>query len=1363
MSNRSLIVLILIILIRIPAGAMQRNTLEEIHYKGMVLSFVGFEEDNSTYWFLRAAEHFRESIKRIEKNPQIIDTDDRAKVIETLERKEQLNRWRADTYSNFIRNYYPFIHFTHGMGEFRDTYRSSENSAVLMATEELKEITPGTFTFHGQVPVLLAGYEGTPQSSLSYAMSKVQKNPPFGPYIADELHDFIGFEPTIEDLKIDPSILMPLLDAEGFDRLVVFAYRLEPGIPEIAHCTAECYLYRKSEPNKLVTLIISEGFGQKTYDLETRARINMVEAIVGMVFLIVFVFMVTVRIMDKGTLRENKKSLIVLFVIFIAGIASGPGYEYILSLFFENLNSPVGFSTFYLYLLNTGYSLVIMLILGVIITQFMGYYVLSRYMTPFIMGSFWAGMGAWMIFRMRLYGEIYPGAFILNHFWLILPALFIPGVLIGIAVQRFLNRNTTGPGKATAALLYFLAGNTMLAYTLERVCSIHFENFYMVPAASFVMAILFEPVGLLLGRIRERDQGNETVQESKLPVTIPDLGKSLERPFYIDLTEPGIQEGVDLLKKCLDTENMVEGGVLYVHGPSGSGKTRYVDELINDDAFSGAKVIRLTCEEKNKKPFQPFINGLRELPDMHSLEESYRMNRIIRDSSGKMHEPVSNIPIVGQIISFLLKTDTTSLTERDDETAIIQRLAKRIDHLSCELIKKAERNNAASPNMIFVVDNYQHIDDASNRLLHEIQKYLHKSKAINPVAFIVINTSENQGFLPSGLAMDDIKKLRINGMTKNRAMSLFYNSLNFSPSTTSVLERIFFRTGYDVIQTMPSYLLESVRSIMENGMLLEPQKEDQRGFRFDNESIQEHIPIPPDIKNEYLSAFNEMSIDEQVILEFAAVIGNTFDSKIIDACMDKFSLLDILQVLNHIEEKSLYISEDTEEENLFRFKTPLARDVILERLNYQAKNYIRAKQILEHYYYLLYEKYYRRLENPGKNDIIRRAVFAYLAEKELVEMGKKREEIRKDVIEHNFEAAEVCYEEKDFKKTARHLAFILRLYTDENDNVDNHCYSEIFISRFIPKLAWVMQNYRNLALVDFPRINNYIADLKKESDNLSLTPEQFNQFAELAFIMNSKDIDEKINWPPEFTMKSANRAYNNTENSIIKAQACFWIASAENILKNVDSSISWLEKAEKHLTHDSDRELLSRILNKKGEILSKIDPITAEKTFHESLKLKKEIHDRQGIAMVKGFLSELYRDSNPQKSIDYAEECLKLNKEMESDIGISIALKLKGDSTIALGNYKEAIKVFLESLNYINRDDKRFERTIEIAKLELTYNGTISEDTALILNNYKRRFNEFKTIISKSKDGDEYAISTSDIENVEMWYKNQSRQAKTRV
>lgn len=132
-----------------------------------------------------------------------------------------------------------------------------------------------------------------------------------------------------------------------------------------------------------------------------------------------------------------------------------------------------------------------------------------------------------------------------------------------------------------------------------------------------------------------------------------------------------------------------------------------------------------------------------------------------------------------------------------------------------------------------------------------------------------------------------------------------------------------------------------------------------------------------------------------------------------------------------------------------------------------------------------------------------------------------------------------------------------------------------------------------------------------------------------------------------------------------------------------DKALRYLEKAKELFSGTGNIRKLSRVLNNMADIYSDhfMEYKKAKILYQKVLKIKTELSDKEGIALVKNNFGVLYGHmGNLSLALRYFDESRSIYEETGDKTGISMVYQSRGNALQNAGLYRQALKEFQKSL-----------------------------------------------------------------------------------
>ena len=155
-----------------------------------------------------------------------------------------------------------------------------------------------------------------------------------------------------------------------------------------------------------------------------------------------------------------------------------------------------------------------------------------------------------------------------------------------------------------------------------------------------------------------------------------------------------------------------------------------------------------------------------------------------------------------------------------------------------------------------------------------------------------------------------------------------------------------------------------------------------------------------------------------------------------------------------------------------------------------------------------------------------------------------------------------------------------------------------------------------------------------------------------------------------------------SEQSPVKRAKAFIYLGDSYYLTQTDSSIFYFEKANEHLKHSSEFDLLSGIATQLGQLYQYMDPTKAAECAIEAVEYAEKSEDADVIVRAHILLGNIHRSNNELvKAMDEYQFCLALEEEEGDSIGIARLYNNIGIVHMMDGKYDIGIEYWLQSLD----------------------------------------------------------------------------------
>ncbi len=327
----------------------------------------------------------------------------------------------------------------------------------------------------------------------------------------------------------------------------------------------------------------------------------------------------------------------------------------------------------------------------------------------------------------------------------------------------------------------------------------------------------------------------------------------------------GREDELKVLEQRLAEATAGEGGLVLISGEAGIGKTSLLDEFGKLAMGKGARVIAGRCLPGGSSPFLPFQDALSRI-----------------DSPAKKVLGLKN---------WLAGSETITNEPWGFGLAAPEMESGRMFYLALDFFRKICRK---SPYVV-VLDDLHWADSASIQLLHFLARNCRDLKMLIIGSFRPEDVTADQAGKPHPL-LESLRAMRREKILQEVSLDrlttdelrLALEAMLDGKVDTELLKRITKESGGN-----PLYAVEVMRllfqtdsiALLDGGWRLTPLAK---------------IDIPPTIREVFVERIERLSRAERRIIESAAVIGESFDPKVLGQVLEIETLV-VLDALENIQ------------------------------------------------------------------------------------------------------------------------------------------------------------------------------------------------------------------------------------------------------------------------------------------------------------------------------------------------------------------------------------------------------------------------------------------------------------------------------
>jgi predicted ATPase len=361
------------------------------------------------------------------------------------------------------------------------------------------------------------------------------------------------------------------------------------------------------------------------------------------------------------------------------------------------------------------------------------------------------------------------------------------------------------------------------------------------------------------------------------------------------LAEPplvGRDETLGRLNGLLCKMKSGSGGLVLLSGEAGIGKTRLATEFEIKAEASGCRILVGNCLPSARIPYMVFLDALNDLFVEGSEKRMTRTSRFVRSAKKAAPELMSAVPLIGNT----LQASATLLQKYKGEAGEPGKehvLFRTLELLRTESLKKP---------LVLHLDDLQWADSMSIGMLHFLARNCREMRVL------LLGTYRSEEVLnkEAGIHpfLESIRVMKREGLIEElhlkplaeKELNQVVSGMLERPVSELVLDRIFKESGGS-----PLFAVETVRLLESNGSMV------LKDGRWTIPGSLENV-IPTSVKEVILRRVERTSKEERKALDYASVIGLTFNPELLANALKKDQLL-LLENLEHLESDHQLVRE----------------------------------------------------------------------------------------------------------------------------------------------------------------------------------------------------------------------------------------------------------------------------------------------------------------------------------------------------------------------------------------------------------------------------------------------------------------------
>ncbi|MCU0861241.1 MAG: AAA family ATPase, partial [Methanomassiliicoccales archaeon] len=335
------------------------------------------------------------------------------------------------------------------------------------------------------------------------------------------------------------------------------------------------------------------------------------------------------------------------------------------------------------------------------------------------------------------------------------------------------------------------------------------------------------------------------------------------------------------------------GKVFFVSGEGGIGKSRLASEFEKKARVKGCKVLIGNCVPSSRISYMPFLEALNGLVE-DKPEEKAPKSKFFQSAKKAAPELMEAVPIVGNILkgATIMYQEYHALGEEgegDDK----QMLFATLQLLQQECAKRP---------IVMHIDDLQWADSASVGMLHFLARNIKDMRLMllgiyRPEDILLDRKVGGNPFLDSLRIMRReslCDELTLKPLTEGEISQVASGMLERQVSTV-VVNRIYRESG-----GKPLFAVETIRQMESSGALT--CKEGAWSI------TEKETEIPTSVKEVVLRRIERLSKEERRSLEYASVMGMSFDPELLADAL-RMDRLELLESLEHLHEDHQLVRE----------------------------------------------------------------------------------------------------------------------------------------------------------------------------------------------------------------------------------------------------------------------------------------------------------------------------------------------------------------------------------------------------------------------------------------------------------------------
>lgn len=762
----------------------------------------------------------------------------------------------------------------------------------------------------------------------------------------------------------------------------------------------------------------------------------------------------------------------------------------------------------------------------------------------------------------------------------------------------------------------------------------------------------------------------------------------------------GRAEELLLINQKIDAAISGKGQVIHIVGEAGIGKSRLLAEIVQAARLKSINVFGGACESHGANisylVWHQIWRSIFNITEADSIESLQQQLETIQPAL------VERMPLLSSILNMPIPDNSLTATLEPEirKSALESMLLDVLRHH----VQLASDDNHA---LMLILEDCHWIDPLSNDLLNRICRICADWSIIIVAAHRPIDDMSSRAEFIHG----------------DHTMTLELTALNPINTERLIHDRLDQITQDDVSKALVTRIAEQSEGnpffIEELINYLDVMNPSMSGIDFAT------IALPTSLHNLILSRIDQLQEHEKVTLKIASIIGRLFR---VDWLFGYYSIHEVLDnlaaTLNDIENRELIVLDQPEPHLSYLFKHIITREVAYESLPYaqretlheQLGNFIENLDA-ERYVDLLayhFELSSNREKSMTYFQLAGEAAMARFANEEAVsyftrllqqipqtntqhryEIYKLRETIfelqgERDKERLDIEAMENLAAELGDQTRKAYLALRWSTYHRKQGQFDQSlevCESGIVIAdqhnltELKPQLLlemgivlWRQANYEQARLM-----------LQQAADLSQDKPELHGACLRNLGVVAAREGNFKR--ANELSLQCL-ALFRDLNNKRLEGQSLHDIAIHSYELGDFNMALDYVEQALQVWRQIGDRYDESNTLITMGSIFERDEPQKAKECLRESLKIKKEINDRQHEVYVMSNLGSVaISEVEYEEALNIYQDAMSLAKQLGDTYIESIATVNAGLVSRHLGNYEEANTYLQQTIELTQQDN----------------------------------------------------------------------------